>query len=187
MRTFVAIELPAECRARLQDVIDTLRVAARGVRWVKGESAHLTLKFIGELPERDLPAAEAALRSAASGSAPFSCRLRGISGFPARGRPRVIHSAAQGADEALVGLAAAVEAALESALAIPREDRPFKPHVTLGRVKDRRACPPVEQIASLVPGADFGEVRVTEIVLIKSDLTPAGAIYTPLARIPLGP
>jgi len=186
VRSFVAVELTESCRLGLAAAIEKLRPVARGVRWVDPRSAHLTLKFIGELPERDVPAAVIALSSAAASAAPFGFRVEGISGFPARGKPRVIHAPVHEPTGELAALAKAVETALSEALGVKREARAFKPHITLGRVKDPRDCPALPELTALVPDADFGEVPVERIVLMRSDLTPRGAIYTPLEHIPLG-
>ncbi len=186
MRTFVAIELTESCRHKLAEAVRKLRAAAGEVRWVKAETAHLTLKFIGELPERDLPEAISALSAAAADSEPFRFRVEGISGFPPTDRPRVIHVPVHESSGALQRLAEAVERGLFEAIGLAQERRSFKPHITLGRVKERRNCPSLEEIAALVPDADFGEVPVDGIVLVKSDLTPRGAVYTALERMPLG-
>jgi len=185
MRTFVAIELTDACRHRLAAAVEQLRGRAGGVKWVNAESAHLTLKFIGELPERDLPAAIEALRTAAQGAAPFSFRVQGISVFPPKGAPRVVHAPVEEPTGALAQLAQSVDHALCGGLGVAPEKRSFKPHITLGRVKKPRDCPPVETLAGLVPNADFGEVDVNEIILMKSDLTPRGALYTPVERVKL--
>jgi len=185
MRTFVAIELPDACRRRLTEAVEQLRRGAGGVKWVRTESAHLTLKFIGELPELDLPAAIEALRTGAQGASPFSFRVQGISVFPPKGAPRVIHAPVEEPTGALAGLAQSVDRALCEGLGVAPEKRSFKPHITLGRVKKPRDCPPIETLAGLVPNADFGEAQAREIILMKSDLTPRGAVYTPVERVKL--
>jgi len=186
MRTFVAIELSDDCRRRLGRAVEVLRRRASGVKWVSAEAAHITLKFIGELPEDRVPDAIAALKAAARSAAPFSFRLEGISGFPPSGRPRIIHSPAHEPTGAMAALAVAVEKSLCDAVGVAPEERGFKAHVTIGRVKNPRECPRVEELAALVTDADFGEVTVRDIVLMKSELTPRGPIYTPIERVPLG-
>ena len=186
MRTFVAIELTEPCRRKLGEAVERLRGEARGVRWVDAKCAHLTLKFIGDLRERDLPDAIAALSSLASAWEPFLFRVKGLSGFPPKGRPRVIHAPVHEPGGVLSSLAVAVDLALFEAVGVAREKRPYKGHVTLGRVKDPKVCLPIDEIAAMLPEADFGEVPVEEIVLMKSDLTPRGPIYSPLERLPLG-
>jgi 2'-5' RNA ligase len=186
MRTFVAIELPEACKKKLGDVIARLRPRASGVRWVDASSAHLTLKFIGELSEADAPKAIEALRKAAASAKTFSFRIEGISGFPPHGKPRVVHSPVVEPTGALASLAEAVDVALQDALGTAVEERSFKPHVTLGRLKDPRRCPTVDELAATVQDANFGEVRADAIVLMKSELTPGGARYMPIERVPLG-
>ena len=186
MRIFVAVELDEPCRRALAAVQEVLKGAAGGVRWVRPEGIHLTLKFIGPLDEQDLPAAVECLEAAAAGSVPFTMEVAGLGGFPARGTPRVIHVGVREPTGTLLALQAAVEAGLAERLAIAPEGRPYVPHLTLGRVKDRRACPPMERIAQAVADQQFGSVRVDSMVLMKSDLHAGGAVYTPLHRFALG-
>ena len=186
MRAFVAVELDDACRAALRGALARLRDVARGVRWVGPESLHLTLKFIGELAEADLPRAVASLEAAAASARPFTMHVCGLSGFPPRGTPRVIHVEVREASGVLRGVQAEVEEGLARDLGVAKEKRPFVPHLTLGRVRDRRRCPGVAEISAAVADQDFGEVEVDSVVLMKSDLRPTGAVYTPLHRFPLG-
>jgi len=186
MRTFIAVELDEACRRRLARAVELLRPMAGGVRWVSAESMHLTLKFIGEVDELAIPGAIDALGPAAEGAEPFTMRVAGVSGFPSRGRPRVIHVGIEEPGRALTALQAAVEAAVAEELGVSPERRRWTPHVTLGRVKDARRCPRVEEIAAAVPDQDFGRVDVDSFVLMASELRPNGAVYTPVHRFPLG-
>ena len=186
MRTFIAVELDETCRRRLVKTVELLRPMAGGVRWVSPESMHLTLKFIGEVDELAIPGAIEALGPAAGAAEPFTMRVAGVSAFPSRGRPRVIHVGIEEPDGVLAVLQSAVEAALAEELGVAPERRRWTPHVTLGRVKDARRCPRVEQIAAAVPEQDFGRVEVDSFVLMASELRPAGAVYTPVHRFPLG-
>jgi 2'-5' RNA ligase len=185
MRTFVAIELDEECRRNLATAIEKMAHAVEGIKWVTPESAHLTLKFIGQLDEKDVPDALEVLESAAARARPFTMRVKGISAFPSKKKPRVIHAPVEESSGVLEELAEAVDAGLAEKLDIEREKRQFKPHITLGRTQKGTSCPPIEKLASEVREPGFGEVEVDEIVLMKSDLTPRGAIYTPLEHVPL--
>ncbi len=183
MRTFVAIELNEACRQALGRAIDVLRPVAPGVRWVRPDAIHLTIKFIGELPETDLPAAIDCLDAAAEGVGPFTMVLSGLSGFPPKGTPRVIHV---GVDEPTGGLAAlqkAVDRGFSRDLRIARDRRRFTPHITLGRVRDRRRCPSVDELSTALTDQDFGSVDVDSFVLMLSELKPTGAVHTPLHRV----
>jgi len=187
VRAFVAIELDSACRAVLADVANRIKsVAAGGVRWVKADSLHLTLKFIGELKESDLPTAVRVLDDAAAGVQPFRMDVRGLSGFPPRGVPRVIHAGVEERTGALSELQRRVEDGLQRELGVAREKRRYVPHLTLGRVKDRRQCPAVEELAGVLDRRDFGRVAVKSVILMRSDLRPDGAVYTPLHRSVLG-
>ena len=186
MRTFVAVELDQNCREGLLRAIEALRPLTGGVRWVKAGALHLTLKFIGELPEAELAAAEAALQPVAHMARPFSMHVSGLSGFPRRGKPNVVFADVQEPTGTLLTLQQAVDGALEDSLGIQRERRAFVSHVTLGRVKDRRGCPDVATLAQTLAEDDFGTIAVSSFVLMESDLTPRGAIYTPLRHFPLG-
>lgn len=186
MRTFVAVELDQDCRDGLLRAIEALRPIGGGVRWVKESALHLTLKFIGELPEAELAAAVEALQPVAQAAQPFSMNVSGLSGFPRRGKPNVIFADVQEATGALNSLQKAVDGALGESLGIERERRRFVAHITLGRVKDRRQCSDVATLAGALKEDDFGTVAVSSFVLMKSDLTPQGAVYTPLHHFPLG-
>ena len=185
MRTFVAIELDEHCRRDLATAIEQMEHAVEGVKWVDPESAHLTIKFIGQLDENDVPAAVAVLQEAASQARPFTIRVRGISAFPSESNPRVIHAPVEEPEGILATLAQHIDERLNEELEIKRENRDFKPHVTLGRVRKGESCPSVDELAREAGESNFGECQVEEVVLMKSDLTPRGAVYTALETVGL--
>lgn len=184
MRAFVAIELDEACRRALLAATERLKAAAPGVRWVRPTAMHLTLKFIGELPEADLPAAIECLGAACAGTGEFEMEVSGLSGFPARGTPRVVYAATHEPTGRLASLQRSVEEALAGELGLAQERRPFRAHITLGRVRGR-GCPPVGELSALIGDQVFGSVQIGSAVLMKSDLQPTGAIYTPVHRFPL--
>ena len=186
MRTFVAVELNDPTRRALGDAVGRMREAAPDLKWVAPQGMHLTLKFIGELKDQDVGAALEALRAAAAGCEPFAMRVSGVSGFPPRGRPRVVHAPLEEPTGALAELARTVEEGLAEAVGVKREKRAFKAHVTLARVRRGANCPPASELADRAGNVEFGKVEVKDIVLMKSDLTPRGAVYSVLERIPLG-
>lgn len=185
MRTFVAIELSEECRENLASAVGRMRNSAQSVRWVDPRGAHLTLKFIGELEEQRVPEAVRALRKAAGEVASFSMSVTGLGSFPPRGKPRVIWAGVEETGGRLHKLADGVEEELHRALGVDREKREFIPHVTLGRVRRGGRCPPVGDLAKDIEKMDFGRVDVDSVVLMKSDLTPEGAVYSGLERVGL--
>ena len=175
IRAFIAINLPAEVKRALGNVAATLDAGLpRGaVRWVRPEQMHLTLRFLGDTPAGRLPALAAVLDDVTGRHSPFALRLTAAGGFPNARRPRVVWVGLGGDEAALAALVADLNAAL-SALGLPPEDKPFRAHLTLGRVKDERAAQSIDWSAA-VPALD---VPVTAVHLIESQLRPEGPVYT---------
>lgn len=179
IRAFIAIELPPAVKTELGRVAEGLGAGLpRGaVRWVRPAQMHLTLRFLGDTPAERLPDVGRALDAAAATQSPFALRLDGVGCFPNRRAPRVVWvglAAPDGGESApLLALKAALDGAL-TPLGWPPEDRPFRAHLTLGRVKDEGAVRGVEWAADVPPLA----VPVAALHLIESDLRPDGPIYT---------
>jgi RNA 2',3'-cyclic 3'-phosphodiesterase len=182
IRAFVAILLDDAVRAAVATVVERLRPLCGAVAWVPAANLHLTLQFLGEQPEERLAGAEAALHDAAVRSAPIEVALHGIGAFPGLERPRILWvGVAQGALEVR-----ALQARLAEALAregFPPEERAWHPHLTIGRVHDERrwrreAGPALRQALAQVAATRFGTLRVSQVVLMRSDLSPRGARYT---------
>ncbi|RKY62807.1 MAG: RNA 2',3'-cyclic phosphodiesterase [Candidatus Latescibacterota bacterium] len=184
IRTFVAVDISDEARGRVRDLVEELKQYKADVRWVAPESLHLTLKFLGEIDEGRLEDVFSGVEEAVSGVEPFRMVLEGLGGFPGLGRPRVLWVGVSDGAEELRNLAARVEGSLEHR-GFPREDRPFSPHLTIGRVK--RLSGRLRQLTDAMRGGGFGpeEVRVEEVKVMKSDLRPSGAVYTTLRSFPL--
>jgi 2'-5' RNA ligase len=180
LRAFLAAEIGEGARRAAAAAAARLAREVRGreVRWAQPATYHLTLRFLGEIePDRAAPLV-ARVREALAGVAPFELRLGAVTAFPGPRRPRVIVATVE-PEAPLVALARGVEAAVVRA-GFPPEERPFRPHLTLGRVRDR-AHP------ALVAGPLSAEpFRVAEVVLYRSDLQPEGALHTPLERMALG-
>jgi len=187
VRAFVAVELDPALREAVADLLRHLQKAVGGVRWVDPEGVHITLKFLGEVEAGRIPPIASALETAVRPLAPFNLRLGTPGAFPDPQRPRVLWLAVEEPTGALARLQRAVEEAL-TALGFPPEERPFTPHLTLGRV-GAQAGEGVRRRAGLAlaglkvpPGLTM---RVTTVSLMRSHLSPQGARYTRLARIPL--
>jgi RNA 2',3'-cyclic 3'-phosphodiesterase len=183
VRCFVAVLLPERVRAGLAAVGDELRERTRGLSWVRADNLHLTLRFLGEVEPVLLAHARVAVTEAAAKVAPFTVHLGGVGGFPAGRAPRVLWAGVLAGGEEMIALHGALETAL-GARGIPRESRPFHPHVTLARARDPRGASGVAGL--LGAGPPFGEVRVTTIHLMRSELDPRGARYSVLVEAPLG-
>jgi 2'-5' RNA ligase len=180
-RLFIALPLPPPVLAEVQSLVDELRGSAPGVRWVWSEQLHVTLKFLGDVEEvREQPLTEA-LRSVAGES--FRFNLAGVGCFPNRKRPRVVWTGIELGRDNVKAVASAVEEALAKA-GFARDERPFSPHVTLGRVKEPGDFRGFWQKVDATPFVGT-EIDAREIRLIDSRLTPKGPIYTDLESFPL--
>lgn len=185
IRCFVALELPDDLKRNIHDQTTELRATSRAVKWVSEQNLHITLKFLGNTDEAQISGIEAALIQAASAHKRFTVSFEGLGAFPDHKRPRVFWIGERGA-EPLVKLQKDVETAL-AALGFAPEERAFKPHLTIGRAKDIRPID-ARKLADYMeksPSAKYGEMVVSGICLMKSDLRPQGPIYTRLASAQL--
>jgi 2'-5' RNA ligase len=187
LRTFIAIELPAEIHDALAAAISALRttdtVAARSVKWVDSRSIHLTLKFLGDTPASSLEAIGCALAAAANTSHVLPLCLGRAGCFPSVRQPRVLWVGVSGDLEDLTKLQAAVERSV-SPLGFPGEARPFAPHLTLGRVRDDAPTDVRQRMGAAVQALRLPALRfrAASISLMRSELRPGGAVYTRLAE-----
>ncbi len=181
IRSFVAILLDDTVRAAVASAIERLRLLGRAVAWVPPQNLHLTIQFLGGQSEERLAAAEAALEDAVGSSAPIDVTFHGIGAFPGLVRPRILWiGIAHGALE-VRALQTRVSDAL-AARGFPREERPWHPHLTIGRVFDDRrwrrdAGPELQGALARAAATSFGTQRVAEVALMRSDLSTAGARY----------
>jgi 2'-5' RNA ligase len=185
LRTFFALEIGDEARRAAAALVERLRGELEGtghgvVRWGRPEDYHVTLRFLGPTPAERVPALAAAVGRETAGIAPFALALGPLGAFPDERRPRVVFVAVE-PPEPVAALAAAVERGVVAA-GLPPEARPFHGHLTLGRVRERRLRVRLPEAERAAP-APF---LVDAVVLFRSDPSPEGSTYTPLARIPLG-
>lgn len=185
IRTFIAVEFPQEIQDRLQQLQDDLRPSMPDVRWIKHGNIHLTLKFLGDVKVSRIDAVTEALRDVARQVSPFAMSLAGIGAFPNSRRPRIVWVGIEKGADRLIEIAKLIEASMKR-LGFPREKRPFRPHLTVGRI--RRLTDPAAMTEALERSevGELGEFTVGKINLIKSQLDPAGSIYTTLAEAPSG-
>jgi 2'-5' RNA ligase len=175
MRLFVALEIPADVRENLAALIKSLRATSPQTRWVRPENLHVTLKFIGEMPETKLAAIRTALAGVRSERA-LTLDFRGLGFFPNEKHPRVFWAGIE-ASPNLKTLAADIDGATEK-LGIPREQRPFSPHLTLARFEPSRLQETLRAAIRENAGREFGSLRTSQFHLIESKLKPSGAEYT---------
>ena len=192
MRLFVALDIDAAIRDRIARFLEGVREFAPDARWVRAESLHITLKFIGEQPDQRLDSIKTALDGIHSLSTDLT--FRGYGFFPTARSARVFWIGVD-ADEHLAQLAGLVEQALEP-FGIKREAHAFSPHLTLARGKsaapqhrhdDRpnRNFLRLQKKLDALPAPEFGTMTAREFFLYQSKLSPAGSQYTKLQRFPL--
>jgi RNA 2',3'-cyclic 3'-phosphodiesterase len=177
VRAFVALDLDARLREAIGDLQARLRPRLGGIRLVRPEGIHLTLRFLGDTSPAQVETLRPLLAAAAAACPPADARVAGLGAFPERGSPRVLWLGLD-VPPTVFELQRACERAAR-AVGFEREERPFRAHLTLGRWRDRGPRPDL-------PPADLGVTRLDTLVLFKSDLRPDGAVYTPLARFGLG-
>ncbi len=181
LRTFFAIDLPADARARAAEATGRLQaVAPRGVRWMTLDSLHLTLKFLGEIPEEGIPRLIARAHAKLAMEPTFEVELAGFGAFPNGREARTVWLGVRQGASALARLARKLDAAAR-VVGAERERRPFEPHLTLGRTRDPLRID-LERAAATEPVA----WTVSEVILYESRLPAGGARFVPLARFPLG-
>ncbi len=192
LRLFTALDMPPEICDHLGEVIARLQTGMpRGsVKWVRPNGIHLTLKFFGSIPSARVESIQAALTQAAAMVSPFALRVEGLGVFPSPLRPRVIWVGLEGELSALEALQGAVEMSV-GALGFKPETRHFKPHLTLGRVNDHVAHADRPRLGRALEAlsqegnTSYGEFTARHMALIRSELRPTGAVYTPLFSAPL--
>lgn len=194
MRTFIGIDLDDEIRTKIARFLDGVQGFAPDVRWLRPESLHITLKFIGEQKSEQVEAISDRLRRVEGRAVEIS--LGGHGFFPTAKSPRVFWIGIQAGPE-LAALAANIDSAVAE-LGIPREDRAFSPHLTLARAgggsgspKWRKGDGPnaafavLEKRLAAIGDLDFGAMTAREFILYQSQLSPKGSNYTKLQRFPL--
>ncbi len=184
LRCFVAIELPEALKGEIASRTEGLRAAGADARWIKAENLHLTLKFLGNIPEETLPGIEESLKKAVRPHMRFRLRFSGAGVFPGRKRPRVVWIGIQDSMR-LVGLQQDVESSMAE-LGFEAENRHYSPHLTIGRLKSPRRRDVLLEELDALSEEEFGELEVTEVALMRSTLRPTGAEYSRLCGIPLG-
>jgi 2'-5' RNA ligase len=184
IRSFIAIDIPQETRDRLAKIQEELKRSRAGVRWVRPGSIHLTLKFLGNVHPAQIDDIAEVAAQVVRDEPVLTLVLAGLGGFPSQRNPRVIWVGIQGDVQRLTGIQARLEQDVVP-LGFAPEQREFRPHLTLGRVKDKRNRQALIDAMASLKLPEFNSFDVTEIILYKSDLRPTGAIYSKLHRMPL--
>jgi 2'-5' RNA ligase len=186
MRVFCAVELPDELRSHVGERVRRLRAEFSDVRasWEKPEKLHITLKFLGDIERARIAVLSSAAARAVAGVEPFELTINEPGSFPPHGQPRVLWLGIVD----VFGRLAFMQRALEeecAAVGFPREPRAFKPHLTLARIRSPHGA---RELAAAHRETPFEPQRfkVSELVVMLSELGPGGSRYTPLSRHPVG-
>ena len=182
IRTFIAVTLATSVVEEIAKVQTKLREIKTDIRWVRAENMHLTLKFLGDINRSQVEPILEGLRATLQRQPAFSVHAQGLGGFPNLTRPRVVWAGLAG--DTLAAVSHAIETALVP-LDFRIEKRPFRPHLTLGRVRSQQGWSDVLLRVQQHEHTYFGESLIDQVTLYQSDLRPSGAAYTRLGSIPL--
>ena len=178
IRCFVAIEIPEKIQALLAEIQDTFRPKIEKASWTKQGNFHLTLKFLRDVESRTINEINAALQKIAENQTPFSIQIGGIGAFPNLARPRVLWAGLKQGTPLTVKLARAINH--EFVKFGFEKDTRFHPHFTLARLKDQVNLNTFTSLFQKFEILDGAPLTVDKITLVKSELYPSGAVYTPL-------
>jgi 2'-5' RNA ligase len=185
LRSFLAIELPKAILHKIEEVQEDLKSSHADVRWASPEKIHLTLKFFGNIGESRIEPIVKSIEGPIRTTSPFSLTIRGMGAFPHLKNPRVIWVGLVDGNGMLAPFQRQLEIQFEK-IGFQAEDRPFHPHLTLGRMKSSRGKEELVWRIEKHGEEEFGDFQVERMLLFKSDLRPTGPIYTPLKEMKLG-
>ena len=188
VRVFVSVGLSDEAREQLLDAVNRIRgEVPDGIQWADPSGMHLTLKFLGNIPSSRVALLGECVDQFSGVHSPFSLTLSGLGVFSNRRAPRVLWAGVDGNLEALAQLQLGAEDAITS-LGYPPEERPFRPHVTLGRPRRTISDGERTRIGSVVSALEPPypvSWEVESVDVMRSELHPSGARYTVLRSSPL--
>ncbi len=183
IRTFIGIFPPPHIQSAIEDILLPLKPNASVIRWEKQEKFHVTVKFLGDVLPEQLRQLQSSLNQEGRSIRRFEIPLTTIGCFPAERSPKIVWiGSSRDENTLLVDYFKAVEIACTSA-GFKKEERPFHPHITLGRVKGKIS----ENLIKKIENTTFEPLQFlcTELLIMKSDLSPSGSAYSQLSSIPL--
>jgi RNA 2',3'-cyclic 3'-phosphodiesterase len=188
LRTFIAVDFPPEIIQKIEKIIAYFKTQTpdEALKWISTNNLHLTLKFLGEIPEEKLDHFKNILANSLGDKPEFNIGVEGLGMYPDKRNPRVIWLGITAGDT-LIDLHKTLDSALASA-EIEREKRDFTPHLTIARVRrgtKRNTISEIGEILSLFKVDSLGNTTIKQVVLYQSELTPKGPIYTRLMTLSL--
>ena len=182
MRTFIGVPLTTAIRDELVHLQGQFAETGVDVKWVEPENLHVTMLFLGEVDAREVLAVCKTVESVTAALAPFAMRVAGVGCFPNPRRPRTIWAGIEEGAQQLVELHDALEAPLMEQGCYRREERAFTPHITLGRVKGESDTRTLAEAMKQQADWFAGQMTVTEIHVLSSELRKEGPVYTVMSR-----
>ena len=179
IRSFIAIEIPANVKQKLKELLTDFQKSGADVKWVRPEGIHLTLKFLGSVSRDMLERITLAIQPVVEAQEPFPLKAHGVGCFPGIRNPRVVWVGL----EQERGTASTLHREIElkaAELGFAPEGRPFQPHLTLGRVRSPKGKGALTQMIEKKSHIELDSFLVDRVILFRSDLRPEGAVYTKL-------
>ena len=184
IRTFIAFDIPEHVLTAIGKIQETLKSYKFNIKWVRPESIHLTLKFLGNIDPAAVEPIESALRATVESYAPIAIQAKGLGVFPGLNRPRVLWIGITGQIDRLIELQRTLDINLGK-IGFTRDKRPFKGHLTLGRAKGRIDANRMRTLLTEHNEFEAEPFNAGSLILYKSDLHPTGAVYTKLLDVAL--
>ncbi len=182
VRAFIACDIPDLFLEKISSVQDRLKGLDADVTWTKTGGIHITLKFLGDIEEGYIDKVAAVIEEASKGQTPFEISIKGSGAFPNLKNPRVVWIGVEDVAKVLSKLRQGLDDRLK-ALGFEPEEREFRPHLTLGRVKGPRGKERLSAVISELREIELGSFAVDRVILYKSELKPTGAVYTKLREV----
>ena len=184
IRAFIAIELPETIKSSIETIQTRMKSLTLPMRWVRLENIHLTMKFLGDIEEMEIERIDTALMDSVKTHPPLTISAKGVGVFPGFRRPRVLWVGINDHETGLAGLQNSIEEQLHR-IGYPKEGRPFKGHLTIGRAKGHVDNIKLKAALDSFLSFESPSFTVDEFFLYRSVLKPGGSEYTKLIRIPL--
>ena len=183
MRTFIAVEVPVDTKALISELENRMKGTGTDIKWVEPGNIHITLKFLGSIETDQSAVIREGLCEALDSTAPFTLRLGRVGAFPDLNRPRVFWVSVEEGKDELTDMQRRIEAELH-ARGFVREERPFTPHLTIGRVRSPKGMSKLtEQIRTTQ--FETEPFQVDRVAVVRSDLKPNGPVYTVIDHVEL--
>lgn len=180
IRSFISINLNDALKKEINNLLMDLKKYNFDVKWVPAENLHITLKFLGHIPEETIEKVKERLYNIVFSFKPFRLRFNGMGFFPDKKRPRVIWINISDSDVLKI-LQEAIEEKLKE-IGFAKEERGFSPHLTIGRIRSLRDRERLVELVETIKDREFGIIDVDRVSLMKSDLRPGGAQYSVIAE-----